>query len=188
MFASWMCIEICIAGFASSPLNRWYLIPFPLNVLKLIVFCNRICLNIISISPFEFMLLVVSFFFFENALPCQVDCQQLAGDTCDVTGLAEFMVEVGCGWGWRGALDAWRLPRKQRLGRWFLGKGWGNKSWGFLILLRWYDSLNCMEILRFPETGGYSNHHIEYIPSTKQGFIRGSISWGGFIQTYLLGI
>ncbi len=30
-------------------------------------------------------------------LPWQVDCQQLAGDTCDVTGLAEFMVEVGEG-------------------------------------------------------------------------------------------
>ncbi|CAK9116987.1 unnamed protein product [Durusdinium trenchii] len=33
--------------------------------------------------------------FDEDFMQMMVDCQQLAGDTCDVTGLAEFMVDVG---------------------------------------------------------------------------------------------
>ena len=38
-----------------------------------------------------------SFFFAPSGglSTAQVDCQQLAGDTCDVTGLAESMVDVG---------------------------------------------------------------------------------------------
>ena len=74
-------------------------------------------------------------FFFENALPCQVDCQQLAGDTCDVTGLAEFMVEVVSGG--VGCVDA---PEEATPGRWFWQKVGGtsqkiSKSWGFPIQL-----------------------------------------------------
>eukprot|EP00435_Cladocopium_sp_Y103_P054533 s149_g17.t1 len=33
--------------------------------------------------------------FDENFMQKMVDCQQLAGDTCDVTGMAEYMVQVG---------------------------------------------------------------------------------------------
>lgn len=39
MFASWTCIEICIAGFASSPLNRWYLYLVPSNLMYLNSWC-----------------------------------------------------------------------------------------------------------------------------------------------------
>lgn len=64
------------------------------------------------------------FFFFENALPCQVDCQQLAGDTCDVTGLAEFMVEV-VSKGGVGCVDA---PEEATPGRWFCEKVGGTSQ------------------------------------------------------------